>query len=174
MSLSYQASFLPVDRSSIKNKSCLVTGAASGLGLAIAQAFASAGAYVHMVDVTAAERGREIAAGLPGGQDRVFYQQCDVTRWEDQVRAFKAAIQSSPRRAIDVVIICAGVAADFNLVDKISAQSVDLEADPAPPPLEAFQVNLIGGKLVPTVRCCHFQVDTMSRLLHGVPRPSLL
>jgi NAD(P)-dependent dehydrogenase (short-subunit alcohol dehydrogenase family) len=36
---------------SLKNKTALITGGASGIGLAIAQTFAQAGAHVHILDL---------------------------------------------------------------------------------------------------------------------------
>jgi NAD(P)-dependent dehydrogenase (short-subunit alcohol dehydrogenase family) len=34
---------------------------------------------------------------------------CDVTNWDDQVRAFEAAVKNSPHKSCDVVIANAGV-----------------------------------------------------------------
>ena len=155
MSLSYLDSFPPVDRKKLRGKSCLITGAGSGLGLTIAQAFSEAGAYVHIVDIVTASRGQEIVASLPGGQDHGSYHQCDVTQWEDQVQAFKAALNSSPGRALDVVVICAGIAGGINLVDEVSsAGGKDLQTDPEPPSVKVFQVNLIGSKSEHTFQTC--------------------
>ncbi len=70
---------------SLTNKTALVTGAAGGLGLAIAQAFAAEGARVGMVDVNKALL-EEAAATLP--ENRGIALVCDVA---DRL-AMKAAV----------------------------------------------------------------------------------
>lgn len=37
------------------------------------------------------------------------YVKCDVTSWEDQLAAFKAAITKSPTASVDIVVANAGV-----------------------------------------------------------------
>lgn len=134
-----------IDRSLLKGRLCLVTGAASGVGLAITQAFLTAGAYVAMVDIAPAQKGEAIIEELSVGADRARYIQCDVTKWDDQAKAFRTALQSFPNLALDVVVISAGVAGGVNLVDQVSANQRSSKDDPEPPSLAAFQVNLIGG-----------------------------
>jgi NAD(P)-dependent dehydrogenase (short-subunit alcohol dehydrogenase family) len=63
--------------------SAFITGAASGIGAATAQVFASAGAEVIVADLDG-ERARQIAAQLP----RASALQCDVTDEESVRRAF--------------------------------------------------------------------------------------
>lgn len=129
----------------MKDRLCLVTGAASGLGLAITQAFLAAGAHVVLVDIAPVSKGEAIVEDLPNAADRAHYFQCDVTKWEDQTKAFQDALQSFPNRTLDVVVISAGVAGGVNLVDQVSANQRSSQDVPEPPPLAAFQVNLIGG-----------------------------
>jgi 2-keto-3-deoxy-L-fuconate dehydrogenase len=66
---------------SLKNKTALVTGAASGIGAALAETFASGGARVFLVDRDEAN-GRQIAERIGG----VFYK-LDVAREDECSRA---------------------------------------------------------------------------------------
>ncbi|MBC7442201.1 MAG: SDR family NAD(P)-dependent oxidoreductase [Ramlibacter sp.] len=83
--------------------SALVTGAASGLGLATATALAQAGAAVVLLDLPGAP-GEEAAAALG---DRARFVPGDVTREEDVQAAVDAATELGPLR---IVVNCAGIA----------------------------------------------------------------
>jgi NADP-dependent 3-hydroxy acid dehydrogenase YdfG len=61
----------------LAGKSCLVTGAGSGIGLAIARSFLQEGARVAITG--RAEAKLERAAGELGAPDRVLYRAADVT-----------------------------------------------------------------------------------------------
>jgi len=78
-----------VDLSALKGKSVLITGGASGLGLATAHEFAAAGAYVTIADIQPVEAGEKIVRQLTNQSYKVTYAYCDVTNWESQVKAFK-------------------------------------------------------------------------------------
>lgn len=71
-------------------KTVLVTGAASGIGLAAARRFLDEGARVVMLDIDEAEL-EEAAAGLP--QDRVLVQVGDTAEKQTAVAAVKAAVE---------------------------------------------------------------------------------
>jgi NAD(P)-dependent dehydrogenase (short-subunit alcohol dehydrogenase family) len=49
--------------------------------------------------------GEKLANGLSGSK----FVQCDATKWEDQVRLFKEAEQSSPSGKVSYVIANAGI-----------------------------------------------------------------
>lgn len=86
----------------VEGKVALVTGAASGLGLACAQRLAEEGAQVVIADV-ARELGEAAAAAIPGAQ----FSYLDVTSesaWETLI----AAVLSEYGR-LDVLVNCAGV-----------------------------------------------------------------
>jgi NAD(P)-dependent dehydrogenase (short-subunit alcohol dehydrogenase family) len=91
----------------LKGKRVLVTGAASGIGLECARAFAKRGANLVVSDInaTALEKARgEIAAmGV-----QCFAQTCDVSQ-EESVRSFAAAVHDAAG-PIDVLVNNAGVA----------------------------------------------------------------
>ena len=73
-----------------KDKTVLVTGAASGIGLATARRFLDEGARVVMLDIDGATL-REAAAALP--QDRVLVQVGDTADQATATGAVKAAVE---------------------------------------------------------------------------------
>ncbi|WP_407733156.1 glucose 1-dehydrogenase [Pseudomonas citronellolis] len=89
-----------------KGKVALVTGAASGMGLATARAFAEAGAAVVLADVNE-DAAREAAKALRAEGHRVLAVRCDVAD-EGQVEAMvEAAVQTFGR--LDAAFNNAGV-----------------------------------------------------------------
>lgn len=67
-----------LDTSSLKGKSVLITGGASGIGEACLRAFIRAGAFVTFGDL-ADDRGKAIVAEL--GAENVTFVHCNVTEW---------------------------------------------------------------------------------------------
>ncbi|HQS96843.1 MAG: short-chain dehydrogenase [Novosphingobium sp. 16-62-11] len=78
-----------LDRFDIKGRSALVTGAASGIGLAYAAAMAEAGAAVTLADIDAEGAERE-AARLRSEGYEVRADTIDVADWDQVVAAFDA------------------------------------------------------------------------------------
>ena len=91
----------------LKDKVALVTGAAQGIGLACAQAFAREGARVVMADVNE-DKGRKAAADL-----QAAFVRCDVSRKADVVAAVARAVSEFGR--LDTLVANAGIvhAAEF-------------------------------------------------------------
>ena len=83
----------------------VVTGAASGIGLAISQAFAARGARLAMLDRDA--KVGEVARGLAGGDTHAAFE-TDVTDGEAVARAVAGIEQRFGR--IDVLVNNAGIA----------------------------------------------------------------
>ncbi|NJD31058.1 MAG: SDR family NAD(P)-dependent oxidoreductase [Gammaproteobacteria bacterium] len=91
----------------LKGRTVLVTGAASGIGLECARAFAKRGANLVISDVNSAAL--EIArAGIAASGVSCFARTCDVSR-EESVNEFAAAVHQAVG-AVDVLVNNAGVA----------------------------------------------------------------
>jgi NAD(P)-dependent dehydrogenase (short-subunit alcohol dehydrogenase family) len=109
----------------------LVTGGASGLGLATAQDLHARGATVVVVDLESSA-GKQVAAELG---ERALFCPADVTSEQDVSAAVQAAVGLGPLR---IAVNCAGIGNAIKTVGK----------DGQPFPLDAFtkviQVNLIG------------------------------
>lgn len=76
-----------LDQFDLTGRSGLVTGAASGLGLAYAEVLAEAGAKVTLTDIDAEGAARECARLVDQGYD-ARWDSCDVSKLEDVARAF--------------------------------------------------------------------------------------
>lgn len=95
----------------IQDMSAVVTGGASGLGLASAQQLIADGAYVVICDIND-EAGEKALATLG---DKARYVNADVTDTAQMNAVFDSAEARAPLRA---VVHCAGRGAPVRLVDK--------------------------------------------------------
>ena len=113
----------------ITGQGALITGGASGLGLATARRLSAAGARVAIIDLPNSA-GEEIAAELGG-----LFLPADVTSSEQIAAAVASAHAVAPLR---VVVNCAGIAPPAKVLDR----------DGNPADLDAFErvirINLIG------------------------------
>lgn len=112
----------------LNGRKALVTGAANGIGAAIAAALARAGAAVTVTDV-AEEQGRATAASLGG-----HFARLDVTEEADWETAVAAAIRAMG--GLDIVVNNAGI--------EISSLAID--ADPRDL-RRMLDVNVVGTAL---------------------------
>jgi len=94
-----------------KEKTVLVTGAASGIGLATARRFLDEGAHVVMLDIDEAGL-KQAAAGLP--QDRILVQAGDTAKKDTAVAAVKAAVDRFG--GLHILVNNAGVATEGDIM----------------------------------------------------------
>jgi NAD(P)-dependent dehydrogenase (short-subunit alcohol dehydrogenase family) len=114
----------------VMGKAALVSGGASGLGLATVKALHAAGASVVVLDLPGS-RGKDVVAEL---RERAVFVPGDVTSEAEVSAAVEAAVDLGPFR---IAVNCAGIGNAFRTVGR-----------DGPFPLEAFTrvvtVNLIG------------------------------
>ena len=103
----------------LKDKVCVVTGASSGIGLAIARRFAQEGALLCLV-ARSEERLEAASQGMEGASDDRVVLSSDVTQ-EEQVTA---VVQQTLDRfgAIDILVNSAGAAYFTPIVQTSAAQ----------------------------------------------------
>lgn len=90
----------------LKGKVALVTGAASGLGAAQAQALASEGARVVLADL-ADQDGEKVAAEIRAADGEAHYIHLDVSKEEDWQRAIRFTVERFGK--LDVLVNNAGI-----------------------------------------------------------------
>jgi NAD(P)-dependent dehydrogenase (short-subunit alcohol dehydrogenase family) len=139
----------------IQGTAALVTGGASGLGLATAERLAAAGGYVTIVDL-ATSQGKAIAEKLG---DAVTFAAADVTD-PDAIAAALASITDSGRD-LRIVVNCAGIGTPAKVVSKRG-----------PLPLEMFrktiEVNLLGTFNVIRLAAEHILAEDLDGEERGV------
>lgn len=113
----------------ISGQGALVTGGASGLGLATARRLVAAGAHVTIIDL-ASSKGAEIADELGG-----LFVAADVTNGDEVHAAVAAAQSAAPLR---VVVNCAGIAPPAKVLDREGNPAVLADFE------RVIRINLVG------------------------------
>ncbi|MFK0240037.1 MULTISPECIES: SDR family NAD(P)-dependent oxidoreductase [unclassified Microbacterium] len=113
----------------ISGQGALITGGASGLGLATARRLVAAGAHVTIIDL-ASSKGAEVADELGG-----LFVAADVTS-ADEVQAAVAAAQSAA--PLRVVVNCAGIAPPAKVLDREGNPAVLSDFE------RVIRINLVG------------------------------
>ncbi|ROW06992.1 hypothetical protein VMCG_04065 [Cytospora schulzeri] len=121
-----------------ETKTAIVTGGASGIGLAIVEHFASKGHNVAIFDVNI-DSGNQLvsrfATEIP--QAKVIFKKCDVSSWKNQAEAFKEVYAEFGK--IDIVVANAGIS------EQGAGAMASIEDDePREPNLKILDVNLSG------------------------------
>ena len=91
----------------LDKKVAVVTGAADGIGHAIAEAFAREGAHVFLSDIND-DGGRSFAKALRGAGHAADYVRCDVAEDADIAKLIDAAVKQGGR--LDVLVNNAAIA----------------------------------------------------------------
>ncbi|GEM29640.1 2,5-dichloro-2,5-cyclohexadiene-1,4-diol dehydrogenase [Nocardia neocaledoniensis NBRC 108232] len=97
----------------------VITGAASGMGLATAQTFVEHGAKVVLADIQG-ERGAAAAARLG---DSALFVRADVTSAEQVESLVRVAVDTFGR--LDVMVSNAGAAVDLSPIDELTPAGLD-------------------------------------------------
>jgi len=105
----------------LNGKTAIVTGAGSGMGKAIAQAFAQEGANVTFADLNI-ESAKTAASAT--GLSRVQAIQADVTSDADVANLVNQTLEAYD--GLDIVINCAGVPQSFTAIEELTLQQWDL------------------------------------------------
>ena len=132
----------------MNDKVCIITGAARGLGEAIARHFYQAGARLALWDLNGEAVGK-LAAALDASKSRVIGQQVDVTSEAGVQAAVDAAAAHFGR--IDVLVNCAGII-KHSTIEKMS--------------LEAFE-SVVRVNLTGTFLACRAVVPVMKNQGRG-------
>lgn len=110
----------------MKNKTIVITGGASGIGLAMVRKFASEGSKVYFLDLN--DQGEEISKEIAGEGNTAVFIKCNIASASDTERA----IESIPGK-IDVLINNAGIS-HIGKVENTTEEDFD----------KVFQVNVKG------------------------------
>lgn len=105
----------------LDGKVALITGGASGMGLATVRRFVEEGARVLIADLNE-ESGAAAMAGLDAG-DRVRFERVDVAAESDVERAVAAAVSAFGQ--LDIVFNNAGVGGAFGAVTDLDVEDWD-------------------------------------------------
>ncbi len=115
---------------SLQNKTALITGGASGIGLAIAQTFAQAGAHVHILDLNGGQA-EQAASDIRRAGNQATGHAVDVSNQPQTIEVIGRIAAQEP---IQVLVNNAGVAhvgrvettseADFDRIFRVNVKGV--------------------------------------------------
>ncbi|KAH7130022.1 putative short chain dehydrogenase/reductase [Dendryphion nanum] len=123
--------------SQIIGKSVIVTGGASGIGLAIARYFAALSTKISILDISAASAQTVVSSLRAEFPSTIFlFKKCDISSWDEQKAAFEEVYKETG--GIDYVFPNAGVSEIGNFLEK------DV-GEPMKPTLKTIDINLVGA-----------------------------
>ncbi|SPJ18167.1 putative enzyme [Burkholderiales bacterium] len=128
-----------------ENRSCVITGGASGLGAGTVRLFHAAGARVVIADINAAA-GAKLATELG---ERAVFQRTDVTAENDAKDCIDLAV--SRFGGLQVLVNCAGIGMGEKVIGKDGLHRLQSFA-------RTIEINLIG-----TFNMIRFAAEAMSR-----------
>lgn len=91
----------------LKDETAIITGGGSGIGKAISQRFADAGAQVVILDIDSEAAENTIDLLREEGKSAVFFE-CDVSEWSEVKTSFQKAFEAFG--GLDILINNAGIA----------------------------------------------------------------
>ncbi|TQS33444.1 hypothetical protein Golomagni_06210 [Golovinomyces magnicellulatus] len=144
----------------IHGKTALVTGGASGIGLAFSHKLLDGGCNVVIADLTLPPKAQELLDTKFNGASASFVK-TDVTNWSQLQAAFDHAIQEF--KQLDIVFPCAGI---FDPPDVSNFWYINQGADTVESSsFKAFELNITHP-----VRTTQLAIDSFKRqkLNHGV------
>ena len=119
----------------------LVTGAAQGIGAAIAQKLAQAGAQVVINDVCDKEKAEETLEQCSKYGSKAIYYKCDISSEEHVSEMFKYVADTCGR--LDILVNNAGIVADWDKSYAVNTKAMYYCCEAAKPLLEKN-----GGRIV--------------------------
>jgi 3-oxoacyl-[acyl-carrier protein] reductase len=140
---------------SLQGRSAIITGASQGLGLAIARAFAKAGANLIICarDQRAIDAARDDIAGVSAGAARVVATRADVSREEDVRRLTAEAVAAFGR--IHILVNNAGVYGPMGSIDQVDWTEW----------VRAIEINIYGSVLPIRAMLPHFREHRYGKVI---------
>src|SRR5260221_14434535 len=139
----------------LEGRTALITGANQGLGLAIARAYAAAGARVFMCarDAALLETARAEVSALAADRQQVRALAADVSRREDVEALATAVLDVFPQ--LHILVNNAGVYGPMGLIE-----DVDWDAW-----ARAIEINLFGSILMCRAMLPHFKAHRYGKIV---------
>ncbi|EPE08369.1 bacilysin biosynthesis oxidoreductase [Ophiostoma piceae UAMH 11346] len=143
----------PYSTDSLRGKTIVITGGASGFGAAFSEKWARAGAQIIIGDINE-KMGLEVLSAVKSasGSDIHHFFYCDVTSWESQADFFRKAVEASATGGIDAVVPNAGIAETQSPILGVGFECPVADnrykgtgvPDPRQPRLAVVDVNITG------------------------------
>src|SRR6185369_6981749 len=115
----------------LKNKVSIISGGGSGIGKAIAECFATQGAWVHILDI-GEPAGQQATNEINAKGGKATFSRCDVSSHAETIAVINQIIKTSGK--LDILVNCAGIPhvaklentseADFDKVFRVNVKGM--------------------------------------------------